>query len=40
MEDKWFEIIDQGRRREMLDLEGAMIERNPGPLNHERWLRR
>ena len=37
MEDKRFQILQSGTRRDMLALERKIIERNPGPLNREPW---
>jgi hypothetical protein len=36
MEDKKMKILAQGSRREMLNLERFIVERDPGPLNRER----
>ena len=37
MQDKEMEILQTGSRREMLNLERFIVERDPGPLNRERW---
>ncbi|MDQ0850649.1 hypothetical protein QFZ65_002587 [Arthrobacter sp. B3I9] len=37
MEDKVMDIIHSGTRREILNLERFIVERDPGPLNFERW---
>jgi len=37
MQDKTMEILQSGTRREMLNLERFIVERDPGPLNFERW---
>lgn len=37
MDDKQMEILQSGTRREMLNLERFIVERDPGPLNRERW---
>ncbi|HEU4806709.1 MAG TPA: hypothetical protein VFT01_00480 [Homoserinimonas sp.] len=37
MRDKDMEILQSGSRREMLNLERFIVERDPGPLNHEPW---
>jgi RHS repeat-associated protein len=37
MEDKSMEVLQSGNRREMLNLERFIVERDPGPLNLERW---
>lgn len=37
MQDKTMEILQSGSRREMLNLERFIVERDPGPLNFERW---
>jgi RHS repeat-associated protein len=34
---KRMQVMTSGTRREMLDLERWIVERDPGPLNHERW---
>jgi RHS repeat-associated protein len=40
MQDKEMEILTSGSRREMLNLERFIVERDPGPLNRERWAGR
>ena len=37
MQDKEMEILQTGTRREMLNLERFIVERDPGPLNREPW---
>ena len=37
MRDKDMEILQSGTRREMLNLERFIVERDPGPLNLEPW---
>ncbi|HVF06497.1 MAG TPA: fibronectin type III domain-containing protein [Frankiaceae bacterium] len=37
MMDKRMRILQRGPRREMLNLERFIVERDPGPLNRERW---
>lgn len=37
MQDKELEILQRGTRREMLNLERFIVERDPGPLNREPW---
>lgn len=37
MQDKEMQILQSGNRREMLNLERFIVERDPGPLNRERW---
>ncbi len=37
MQGKDMEILQSGTRREMLNLERFIVERDPGPLNRERW---
>ncbi|UJP39787.1 RHS repeat-associated core domain-containing protein [Cellulomonas palmilytica] len=37
MQDKTMEILQSGTRREMLNLERFIVERDPGLLNFERW---
>jgi hypothetical protein len=37
MQDKSMEIMQSGSRREMLNLERFIVERDPGPLNREPW---
>jgi RHS repeat-associated protein len=37
MEDKRIDPFESGTRREMLDRERHIVERNPGPLNFEPW---
>lgn len=37
MEDKSMEVLQSGNRREILNLERFIVERDPGPLNRERW---
>lgn len=37
MEDKKMVILQSGSRREMLNLERYIVERDPGPLNYEPW---
>lgn len=34
------EILTSGSRREMLNLERFIVERDPGPLNREPWAGR
>ena len=40
MRGKEMEILQQGSRREMLNLERFIVERDPGPLNREPWAGR
>jgi len=40
MRGKEMEILQQGSRREMLNLEPFIVERDPGPLNREPWAGR
>jgi hypothetical protein len=37
LQDKSMELMTSGTRREMLDLERFIVERDPGPLNREPW---
>jgi len=37
LEDKSMQLMTAGTRREMLDLERFIVERDPGPLNREPW---
>ncbi len=37
MDEKVLDIIQSGTRREILNLERFIVERDPGPLNFERW---
>jgi RHS repeat-associated protein len=37
MRGKRMRIVQKGSRREMLNLERFIVERDPGPLNRERW---
>lgn len=37
MQDKYMDIMQSGTRREMLNLERFIVERDPGPLNREPW---
>jgi hypothetical protein len=37
MRDKDMEVLQSGTRREMLNLERFIVERDPGPLNREPW---
>lgn len=37
MQDKEMEILQKGTRREMLNLERCIVDRDPGPLNREPW---
>ncbi len=37
MQDKQIEVLQSGTRREMLNLERYIVERDPGPLNFEPW---
>ncbi|MEI2732703.1 MAG: RHS repeat-associated core domain-containing protein [Dermatophilaceae bacterium] len=37
MQDREMEILQTGTRREMLNLERFIVERDPGPLNREPW---
>jgi hypothetical protein len=37
MFNKDMQIMMSGTRREMLDLERWIVERDPGKLNHESW---
>ena len=37
MQDKTMEILQSGSRPEMPNLERFIVERDPGPLNFERW---
>jgi hypothetical protein len=37
---KTMELMTTGTRREMLNLERWIVERDPGPLNLERWAGR
>jgi hypothetical protein len=40
MQDKEMEILTSGSRREMLNLDRFIVERDPGPLNLEPWAGR
>jgi hypothetical protein len=40
MQDKEMELLTSGSRREMLNLERFIVERDPGPLNREPWAGR
>jgi hypothetical protein len=40
MRGKRMQILQEGTRREMLNLERFIVERDPGPLNREPWAGR
>jgi hypothetical protein len=40
MQDEEMEILTSGSRREMLNLERFIVDRDPGRLNRERWAGR